>query len=61
MIKKIDTHKIEHQPNIKIFVWNRDNSLENKPKQIMKSKINLMLKDKFKKEITQKTITEPKT
>jgi len=27
----------------------------------MKSKINLMLKDKFEKEITQKTITEPKT
>jgi hypothetical protein len=34
MITKIDTRKIEHQSNIKIFVWKCDNLIENK-KQIM--------------------------
>jgi hypothetical protein len=32
MITKIDTRKIEHQSNIKIFVWKYDNLIENKNK-----------------------------
>jgi hypothetical protein len=34
MITKIDACKIKHQPNIKIFVWDRDNHIQRKPKQI---------------------------
>jgi len=35
MITKIDTHKIEYQPNIKIFIWNYDKFIENITKQII--------------------------
>jgi hypothetical protein len=31
MIIKIDTYKIEHQPNTKIFICSCDNLIENKP------------------------------
>jgi len=34
MITKIDTCIIKDQPNIKIFVWDRDNHIQRKPKQI---------------------------
>jgi len=36
MIKKIDARKIEHQPITEMFVWDHDNPIENKLKQIMK-------------------------
>jgi hypothetical protein len=32
MITKIDAYKIEHQLNIKIFIWDYDNFIENKSK-----------------------------
>jgi hypothetical protein len=32
MTTKIDICKIEHQPNIKIFVWNDNNVIESKLK-----------------------------
>jgi hypothetical protein len=34
MITKIDACKIKDQPNIKIFIWDRDNPIQRKPKQI---------------------------
>jgi len=33
MIIKIDTRKIEHQPNIMTVVWDCNNIIESKPKQ----------------------------
>jgi len=36
MIIKKKTWKIEHQSNAKIFVWDYNNLIESKPKQIMK-------------------------
>jgi hypothetical protein len=39
MIIKIDTRKIKHQSNTEIFIWNCNNLIESKPKQIVK--INL--------------------
>jgi hypothetical protein len=36
MIIKIDTHKIEHQPNITMFVGDYDNPIERKTKQVIK-------------------------
>jgi hypothetical protein len=37
MIKKIDAYKIMHQLNIEIFIWDHNNLIESKPKQIMKA------------------------
>jgi hypothetical protein len=37
MILKIDAYKIEHKPNIRMFVWDCDNLIENKQKQIIKT------------------------
>jgi len=37
MITKIDTCKIEYQSNIKIFVWDYDNIIGSKPKQVIKT------------------------
>jgi len=31
MIIKINTYKIEHQPNTDIFIWDYDNLIESKP------------------------------
>jgi len=36
IITKIDAYKIEHQPNIVIFVWDYDNLIGSKQKQIIK-------------------------
>ena len=44
MITKIDARKIKHQSNIRIFVWNCNNIIENKVKQDQ-FKINQILKD----------------
>jgi hypothetical protein len=41
MITKIDASKIEYQLNGKTFVWNCDNLIENKPKQIQKTNLKL--------------------
>jgi hypothetical protein len=51
IISKIDSRKIEYQSNSKIFVWDYDNFIENKLKQIIKnnSKSTKILKDKFEK------------
>jgi hypothetical protein len=35
IIIKIKTHKINHQLDIVIFVWNRDNFIKNKLKKII--------------------------
>ena len=32
MITKIDTRKIKHQPNVRTFVWDYENLIENKQK-----------------------------
>jgi hypothetical protein len=32
MITKIDAPKIEHQPNVRTFVWDCNNIIESKPK-----------------------------
>jgi len=37
MILKIDSHKIDYKPNIRMFVWDCNNLIENKPKQIIKT------------------------
>lgn len=37
MIIKIEVRKIEHQPNIKMFVWECNNLIESKLQQIIKS------------------------
>jgi hypothetical protein len=37
MLTKIDSCKIEHQSNTKIFVWDYYNIIGSKPKQIMKT------------------------
>jgi hypothetical protein len=39
MMLKTYAYEIKHQPNVGLFVWNCDNLIESKPKQIMK--INL--------------------
>jgi len=39
MMLKIYACEIKHQPNVGLFVWNHDNLIESKPKQIIK--INL--------------------
>jgi hypothetical protein len=32
MITRIDARKIKYQPKAKMFVWDRDNFIESKPK-----------------------------
>jgi hypothetical protein len=36
-ILKIDAHKFNYKPNIRMFIWDCDNLIENKPKQIIKT------------------------
>jgi hypothetical protein len=38
MLRKIDDYEVNHQPNVKIFVWHHNNTIErqNKRKSIMK-------------------------
>jgi len=36
MITKINAHKIKHQPNTKTFVWDYNNLIKFKIKQIIK-------------------------
>ena len=51
MIIKINTHKIEHQSNVEIFVWNYNNFIESKlkAKYEYKYKNNHILKDDIDK------------
>jgi hypothetical protein len=51
MIKKINTHKIEHQSNTSMFVWDCDNLIENKTETNYEDqfKINQMLKETMKR------------
>jgi hypothetical protein len=39
IIIKIKTHKINHQPDIVIFIWNDDNFIKNKLKKLLWSSI----------------------
>ena len=63
MLTKIDSCKIEHQSNTKIFVWDYYNIIGSKPKQIMKTNFKstkywkIKLKKKKQKWFNQKKKT----
>ena len=58
MIIKIDTRKIKHQLNTEIFIWNCNNFIESKPKQIVK--INLKSTKYWRIKLKKKRIQSKK-
>jgi len=60
MIIKIDTRKIKHQSNTEIFIWNCNNLIESKLKQIVKTNLKSTkcwrIKLKKKKDSIEKKI-----